>query len=350
MEKNCACAIACALFACCLFSVLIASGHSPLISGDKGSLSEAMFIPDPTKSWAIYGALHENREVDYYRFEIHKGERISISLMKPPTPENREFMPGFVLMGPGLTNQGQIPGYVEQPAGLHSVVVMGVQPAEATYEPFAPSSFYNLAELSIPAPDSGMYYIAVYEPERGGHYSLAIGERETFSLTEWILIPIRLISIYQWEGQSICMIFLPIIVPLALGLIFFWKKNQIPQTPFEWAGILAGMLFLCTGFTVIFQMVMALSYTQLRQEVIITIVVALIPVILGIAVIRSIMNNRENVDIRKRTYLAALGILALFIWAGYLVGPVLAVLAGVIPARKTETIRRTKRQNRIMIH
>jgi hypothetical protein len=325
-----------ALFTSCLFSVPTALGHAPLISGDNMRLTEAMFIPDPTKSWAIYGELHESRNVDYYRFEIQKGQRIYISLMKPTNPETREFKPGFVLMGPGLINQGNIPEYMEQPSGSNIIVVMGNQPAQATYEPFAPSSFYQLGQLGIPAPDSGTYYVAVHEPERGGHYSLAIGERESFSLTEWILIPISLISVYQWEGQSLFMIFLPIIVTSAIGLLLLWNKNWMPNTPFEWGGILAGILFLCTGSTVIFQMALALSHTPIVQEAFITFIFALLPMILGIAVIRSITNNRENVDIRKRAYLAAMGIIALFVWAGFLVGPMLALLTSVIPGRKTE--------------
>lgn len=337
MKTNCVFVLVYALFALCLFSVPVAFGHAPLISGDAGKLNEAMVIPDPTKSWAVYGELHESSEVDYYRFEIQKGERIYISLMKPTNPENSEFMPGFVLMGPGLSDRGNIPGYIERPSGSNTVVVIGKQPTEATYEAFAPGSFFQLAELKIPAPDPGNYYIAVFEPERGGHYSLAIGERESFSLKEWILIPISLISVYKWEGQSIFMIFLPIIITLAICLSIFWKKNWIPETPFEWAGIMAGFLFIGTGSSVIFQMGLALSSTRLVEEALITVVFALLPVILGVAVIRSITNNRENVDIRKRAYLAVLGIIALFVWAGFLVGPMLAVLASIVPARKQES-------------
>ena len=318
----------------CLFSIPSASGHSPLISGDTGYLDEAMFIPDPTKSWAIYGELHEGREVHYYRFEIEKGQRIYISLMKPTSPEYEGFMPGFVLMGPGLETRGNIPEYVEKSVSENVVVVTGMQPAEATYEPFAPSSFYQLAELNIPAPESGTYHIAVFEPFQDGHYSLAIGQRETFTLIEWILIPISLISIYQWEGQSLIMIFLPVAVITALGLIFLWKKNWTPKTLFEWTGIIAGFLFIGTGFLVIFQMALAVFRTSLVQEAAVTVLLAIIPILLGIGAIRIIMGTREGIDIRRRAYIAILGIFALFVWAGFLVGPVLAVLASIIPVVK----------------
>lgn len=334
MRQKCEYILTYAIMIYCICSIPSVSGHSPLISGDTDKLDEAMLIPDPTKSWAIYGELHEGREAHYYRFEIKSGQRIYISLMKPTSPEYKGFMPGFVIMGPGLNNRGNIPDYVEKPASANAVVVPGVQPTKATYEPFAPSSFYQLAELNIPAPVSGSYYIAVYEPERGGHYSLALGQSETFSLVEWILIPISLIYIYQWEGQSMIMILLPVIVIPSLGLIFLWKRNWIAKTLFEWTGIMAGLLFIGTGFSVIFQMVLAISRTSLMQEVAITLILAFLQIILGIVAIRIITENREKIDMRKRAYIAMLGILALFVWAGFLVGPVLAVLASVMPAQE----------------
>lgn len=330
----------------CLFPLPSASGHSPIISGDNSNLDEAMFIPDPTKSWAIYGELHEGSDAQYYRFEIEKGQRISISLMKPTNEENKEFMPVLVLAGPGLIGQGTAPKYVELPAGAGAVVVAGRQPEKATYEPFSASSFYELAELDIPAPESGKYYIAVYGPGRGGHYSLALGEREVFSIVEWILIPMSLISIYQWEGQSLLIIFLPIAATLAIsmGFMLWWRKEWIPVSLFEWTGMLAGLLFLGTGFMVLFQMVLALSHTHLVSEVVITSILALLSVLLGIAVTRIIMKNRKKVDTRKRIYLIILGIIALFVWSGFLVGPVLAVMASLMSDRKPEPLGEQKIQ------
>jgi hypothetical protein len=257
-------------------------------------------------------------------------------------PEDKDFMPGFVLMGPGLNNLGYIPDYVEQPAGANAIVVMGVQPEEATYEPFAPSSFYQLAQLDQPAPVSGNYYIGVYDPDISGHYSLAIGEREVFSIAEWILIPVSLISIYQWEGQSLFLILSPIVVTIAIGLMFVWRKNRMPLSLFELAGILAGLSFMGTGFMFLFQMVLALSHTQLVQEVVITIILALFPILLGIKVIRIVMKKRGKVDLRKRAYLAIMGILALFVWAGFLVGPVLAVLTSVVPDPENRRQKKNK--------
>ena len=55
-----------------------------------------------------------------------------------------------------------------------------------------------------------------------------------------------------------------------------------------------------------------------------------------------IMENRERINVRKRVYLAMLGIFALFVWAGFLVGPVLAVLASVMPAQEKKHLTELK--------
>jgi len=318
---------------CFLLSATEANAHSPIIPGNNEELSSATFIPDPTKSWAIYGELHEGMEAHYYRFDINKTQKIHISLLKSTDPDNRDFIPSFALMGPGLHGQGDVPVYVETPAGADVIVIAGQQPSLATYEPFSASSFYSLANLEIDAPVSGTYYIAVYEPARGGQYSLAIGDREVFSIREWIFIPINLISIYQWGGQSIAMIFLPVIATLATGLWLLRRNGWIARTPFEWAGILAGLLFFSSSVMFLFEMVLALTRVSLVPEIMITIVLVILPILLGIAVVRIITNSRKKVTIGKRAFLFIIGILALFFWAGFLLGPALVIGASVMPEK-----------------
>lgn len=310
------------------------NAHSPLIPGNNEGLNEASFIPDPTKSWAIYGELHEGEEAQYYRFDINETQNIHISLLKSTDPENRDFIPGFVLMGPGLPGKGDLPAYIEIPEGANAIVISGVQPSLGTFEPFSASSFYSLADLEIDAPVSGTYYIAVYEPARGGQYSLAIGDREAFSISEWIFIPIKLISIYQWGGQSLFMIFFPVVATLFIGFWIMRRKGLMPETLFEWAGILGGLIFFASGILFLFEMFLALTRVTPGPEIVITIILGILPVILGIAVIRIILRNREEVTIGKRAFIFIIGILALFLWAGFLIGPALAIVASLMPKKR----------------
>jgi len=318
-----------------LFSAFKVLAHAPLTPGTNESLDTASIIPDPNKSWAIYGELHEGGEAQYYSFSINKGERILISLLKSTASEDNEFLPGFVLMGPNMTGQGTVPSYVEVPEGYDSIVVNGMQPSQATYEPFSPSSFYLLAEIDVNASSTGIYYIAVFEPSHGGHYGLAVGYIEEYTLEEWILLPFSLISVYQWERQSLIVIFAPFVGTLILGLAFMiwrWKTQRPPQTLFAWFATLVGLLFLGTGFMTLLQMAISLAKTSLAPEAIVTLIFALVPILLGTAALRISLRKKEVIS-RTRIYLAIIGIVALFMWAGLLVGPILAIIGSLLPSR-----------------
>ena len=318
------------------FFVSVVLAHSPLIPGNNESLETAMEINDPSKSWAIYAELHEGGEAQYYRFNISQGQRIYISLIKSTAPEDKNFLPGFVLMGPGITNQTSVPSYVEIPEGSGTLLLNGTQPSQATYEPFSPGSFYALAEVDINAPTSGTFYIAVFEPSQGGHYGLAVGYVEEYTLEEWILIPISLVSVYQWEGQSLLVIFAPMAITIAAGLgLIVWMRRKllVPRTLFAWIGALAGLSFLGTGVTTLFQMVLALTQAPLESEVILTLIFALMPILWGIIALRLSLKSERKVNLRRRVYLAVIGVVALFTWAGLLFGPALAIVASFLPSR-----------------
>ncbi len=321
-----------------MFMIPYAVAHAPLGPGDNESLAAAAEIPDPLKSWAIYAELHEHEggetHAQYYKFSIAEGEKIHIMLYKSRRSEEAAFLPSFVLMGPALVEQGIVPDFIEKAEGAKSLVVEGQQAAVATYEPFSPSSFYSLADLDREAPASGTYYIAVYASE-GGHYGLAVGDRESYGIDEWILIPFSLISVYQWEGQSLALIFAPFVVVLAVGIglvVWTMKKRRKTGTLMAWLGFLAGLLFVGTGVATLFRMILSLIGTSAGAEVGITLIFALIPIGLGVVTLRLSLEEKEEAGLRKRAYFAILGTVALFVWAGLLIGPALAIISSLMPS------------------
>jgi len=321
----------------CLVLMPDVLAHAPLKPGDNESLATATFIPAPTKSWAIYGELHEGGEAQYYRFNMTDGQKIHVMLFKSTRSEEAEFLPSFVLMGPGISEQGDVPDYVEKPAEARTFVVNGEKPAQATFEPFSPSSFYSLADVTINAPATGTYYIAAFESTIGGHYGLAIGDRESYTLDEWMLIPFNLLSIYQWEGQSIILVFAPMILTLIIGIgimILRSKNKKTPRTPHGWIGSIAGFLFIGSGATILFQLAFSLMKAPLGSEAAITIVFALIPILLGIGTLRLSWRVERKTDLKSRIYLAVLGVAALFAWAGLIIGSALAIIASALPRRQ----------------
>ena len=327
----------------CLVVLPQASGHAPLMPGGNDSLATATIVSDPTKSWAIYSELHEGGEAHYYRFDIVEGQKIRLSLLKSTSPEEGDFLPGFVLMGSKLTSKGTLPSYVEMPEGASSIVIEGKTPARGTYEAFSPSAFYRLGDLDLNAPSSGTYYIAIYEDSRGGHYGLAIGDRESFTLSEWVLAPLSFVAIYQWGGQSLPVVLTPAAIVLLIGVTFLVLRRRFsgaPRTPFQWAGALAGLLFVASGVTVICQMIFALRIAPAASEAIVTSVLGLAPIVMGVLAAQFAVRGPANA--RTRVSLVILGFLALFAWAGFLVGPMIAILCAVLPNPKERLQSATK--------
>ena len=319
-----------------LFLVVpLVMAHAPLGTRDNESIDKATVIPDPTKSWALYSQLNSDGDAQYYTFNITTGQKIHVMMYKSMRSEDVTFTPKVVIIGPNVLAQGNIPAKITIPSGLGAQLVNQAEP-QPTYEPFSPSTFIGLADETMENPTAGQYYVVVYEQSetpKGGNYGLAIGDRETYTLDEWIVIPFNLINIYQWEGQSLALILAPMIATLAVGIILVtWrlrKQNNLTN-PMAWLGAVAGITFIGTAATTFFELLVAATKVSVGTEAIITLVFALIPLVLGIAVLRLSIKNSQRANVKKRIYYVILGIAALFIWAGLIIGPILAIAASIM--------------------
>lgn len=316
-----------------MFSVRNIFAHTPDKPTENESLATAYTISDPAKSWAIYAELHEGGEGQYYRFELPQDERLRVQLFVP-TSEKSSFVPNLVVMGPGITSQDAVPEYVETVEALGVMLLEGQRSSSPTYEPFTPSSFYELASVDQEVSAGGTYHVAVYEPSQGGHYGLAIGYKEQFGLDEFIRIPIDVIGIHQWEGQSLLFIFAPLILTLVIGLaILVLKRPATLRTLFGGIGIFAGLLYLGSGFMTLTQTILALTTANPDLGVVLTAIFVLIPILLALAIFR-LTFHRKQITVRTRVLMAILGVLGLFAWAGLLIGPALALIVSFLPSKR----------------
>lgn len=343
----------CILF---LVSLLLLSSHAcshvPLMAEDNDNISLAMHISDADKSWAVYGLLPE-QAAHYYSLDRKEGQRIYLSLFKTADPRESQFQPSLLLIGPGLREDGLPHGSPALPPGalkLKFLLAEQMMASNATYEPFGPSSFVELAEINITAPESGRYYAAVHGAapegfgnnssagaEGSGHYGLAVGYKEEFSFTDRFVTPLRLISVYLWEGQSLSMILIPYLLAEVIALLFFWRGQR--RTSFCLAGSLAGFLFLATSASVFNQMVFSLTRAPLGPEVYITLAIGIFHALLGVAAIRL---ARGEAGILQRVLLAVIGTIALLAGSGLIIGPMLSMAASVLPSKSGNIFARAK--------
>lgn len=313
-----------------------AASHSLLTPGDNESLVSATLVADAAKSWAVYAELHEGGEAQYYRFEMNQGQRLHVMLFISPASREKGFNPSLAIMGPGIESQGTTPSYVDPPSGSAVMVLERVLPAKAEYEPFSPSSFYPTAEARLDVSQTGTYYLAVYEESQGGNYGIAIGDLEAFTVGEVLLLPISLIGVYEWEGQSLEFILSPVLVTFAIGIgVYAWRSRGVrPKTPTGPVAYLAGLFFAGSGALVATQMVLALTHAPFVSGVGITAGFVLLHLGLGLASLRIAGDVDRGIGTQKRLVLALLGFIGLFLWAGLLLGPALAVVASLLPRPK----------------
>jgi hypothetical protein len=307
------------------------AAHAPL-SGevDNESLDNALVLTDPLKSWVIYKELHTAGEANYYRFDLEQNAHLTASLLIP-TAEKDIFLPGLIIMGPGIPDQGTPPSYVQVPNGTHVMVIQREIPKKAYYEPFTPASSYKVIDLEMNVTEKGTYYLVIFDSSSGGKYSLAIGYKEEFTVNEWLLIPFNLISIHLWEGQNIVLLFAPLFLTILIGIILIvWKRRQVLNRLPAWTGIPGGLLCLGSGLLTLTQMFYALSIAP-DMIALVTLMFALIPIILGYVILRILLKNTEKMTTRQRVVLVISGALGLIFWAGFIVGPVLAMLTAFLP-------------------
>jgi hypothetical protein len=306
--------------------------HTPLeMEEGNHSLETALEIPNPTKSWTLYRELHEAGEAEYYELHMEAGDRLRISLYVP-RGEDPGFAPSLVVMGPEIASRDEAPEFIEVPEGAGVALVESERPDRPEYEPFTPTSYYYIADFEMEVTDESHYYFAVYETAGEGRYGLAIGYEEVFTLLEWVKIPLDVIGIRRWEGQPLVLFLAPLFATLILGYgLLFWRQ-RFDTNVFNLASASAGLLYVGSGLVTLVQMGIYLYGAVYNSLVILTVVFALIPILLGYVILRKVVRVPTKLLGRDRVFLIALGMLGLFTWAGLLVGPVLAVLAGILPS------------------
>lgn len=315
------------------FTLTSAIAHTPLNPDDEiHSLDTAYEVPNPTKSWALYRELHHGGEAEYYKLYLNVMERLRVNLYIKEKKEN--FAPHLAIMGEDLLSEDSIPSFIEIPEGFGANLITPLIPEYPEYEPFTPASYYYLIDVDTTITKEGYYYLAVYDPNfEEGKYGIAIGYKEEFTLTEWLLIPFDVVSIHEWEGQSLLLILTPLIVSLILGLVLLAWKSLIHLNIVKIIGVVAGLFYVGSGFMLLMQMLFALYRATFNALVIVTFIFIAIPLALGFALLRKTIQIKGQLSKKDRVIFLILGLLGLFTWSGLLLGPLLVLVVGFVPNR-----------------
>ncbi|MBI0582025.1 MAG: hypothetical protein JET69_03315 [Methanomassiliicoccales archaeon] len=265
---------------------------------------------------------------------MEEGDRLLLDLIVPVKDGDEGFLPRMAILAPGMPDQGVLPSWVEVPDGYGHQVIETSIPEEATYEGFTPSSFYDLGRTDSPAPVSGKYYVVVFSPaSQEGNFALVVGYGESFTLQEWLLIPFSLYTVYRWQGQEPWAILAPMVLTVALGvlLIAYVRKNRPEGMDLGHSLLLlSGLMIAGTAVSTLVQTVITVRDSHLGPEVAISVFLFLLPGLLGYLLLRR--GWRTGTPTREdRVKVIAMGLLGVLVWAGYLIGPIIAISAAALP-------------------
>jgi hypothetical protein len=319
------------------YSITPVTAHAPLGAGSNEQLSNATKIAQPEKSYVIYNELHEGNEAQYYRFTMENGQVLSGSL-QVPGPDS--MVPSIVIIGPGITTSGEVPQFVEIPPGSGAKVIPGSKPGKPSFEPFTPQQIYEVARFNEPITVPGDYYIAIYGNE-GGKYSLAPGSLEQFTVAEWLTIPYSVIGIHVWEGQSATGVIAPFFIVVIGGIALLFlrqKKTGVFYSVPAWVGFAAGLFYIGGAAVTTLQLIHAVVQTGYVPQILVTLIFISAPFILGILLLKisSELSGPGTIPSRKAIELIILGFLGLLFWAGFIAGPLLAIISGIIVLLKRD--------------
>jgi len=169
---------------------------------DTAGFNDALVLPKPAVSYAVYMRLDHSGDVDFVSFKVDAAMPIEVSLLVPQRSEFLDYYPVFAVVGPGLpAPELEVP--FELPVGYGAVVMKSEPQAEREkfHEPFSNTRYYRGFKIfKKEMAEPGTYYIVVWHPEgEYGDYVVIYGEKESFTPKE-MLNTYRVIS-KVWSGN-----------------------------------------------------------------------------------------------------------------------------------------------------
>lgn len=305
-----------------------ALAHVPEFPQDNDSPDRAIDVRDTTKSWVFYDEIAAS-DAAYYSVEMEPGDRLVLSLF---TPQSEGAIPSLVLMSPEIEGRGDIPAHVSVPDGYGARVIEGNRPGEADYEPFSPAAFYTTVTVDRRVDAGGTYLVSVYEQDRRtGPVGVVVGYEESFSIREYLTVPIDRLRIHIWEGQSPLAVFGPGLAVLLVGLVVLGRQLSSPRVTARGMLGLAGLLFLAGAVGVAVQTGIALTKSGPAPGAVLSVVFVLVPGGIGAGLFHLALKEDTLPTREMRPTLLGAGLLGLLTWGGILLGPALTIILAILP-------------------
>lgn len=204
---------------------VLAYGHIPVFSKNV-TIQNAVTIKDPQVSYAVYGNLKEEGQVDYLKFFVKKGDPIYIELAVPMLKDEENFMPSFALIGKGLPQQN-ISAPFTVPSGCGFAIFNSQKKYNTYFETYTQTIYSVRQEIRMKSPATGEFYIAVYSPQgKEGKYLVAIGEKDKFNIIDVMMFPYLWLKVKYWFNPARAVSIVIVLALLITGIIYYIRKKR----------------------------------------------------------------------------------------------------------------------------
>ncbi len=302
--------------------------------GSNTGMINSLQISNPSQ-WSAYSEFGSNGAPQYYSVMLHKGESINVRLSVPLS--GRYAYPHLAIIGPGFSSNLNISAQFQAPSQLHTLLFAMPQNPTLVYHPFIPSTTYTLTQTTFTASETATYYIVVFGGHANSPYELSSSQQSIPTIQSLITLSADSLEIYNWEGEPLLFVVLPLALALVIGNIIIYKefkRKNVHLCSFNfWAAAFAGMFFFGGAATLLVQMMISLSSSHAYVPALSTIFLIVLSVILGTYAWMLAPNSHLPYEkkMEKRAMLLGIGIVAFVASSGFIVGPILALLAGIAP-------------------
>lgn len=335
-----------------LGTVNSASAHLPTYESGGPTIETALRIPDANVSYATTAEFSsEVGRIHFYAFSVTAGHVLNFQLAVPATSGLERFAPVVILIGPGLAPPGTFTHDVLEEfevglkpgTGAVSFVYEGTENTR-DFEPFTQVSLWVRQDPEIMLPQEAVYHLAVAVPENWsadassgyGKYMLAPGRLEGFSALDLVSIPLHWMRWHIFWGDSLLLLMSPTLAIMTLGtsagwLLVRWWARFVQS--FSWLrkmGLYSGVL---GAATMIGSTINQLSLVVISQapsfDPLDVVVIAIQSIGLAIGAVGLWMTLRlARPGTATSLFVglwsaASLALAALFLGAGWIVGPLL---------------------------
>lgn len=355
-----------------------ALAHVPGFAADNDDPGNATYVENPAKSWSFYDRIEPN-ESAYYRTSLESGDRLVVNTFTPrggtlPNTTANDtagsFDPGFVVLSPVLNGTTGVPPQVEVPEEYGARVVEPDGQPRGEFEPFTPAALYRHAELDTTVETSGTYYVVAYDRDGDpGNVGVVVGHTESFGVVEYVTVPFDRPRIHLWEGQSAWLVFGPMLV----GFLAIFNRyvqrtdtsedegdlrevaaevdaagveaSEVDATGVETAEVggggsswtfrdgalgVASGLYAATGVAVAVQTGIAVSIVGVTSSLLVTVPFVVVPLGLASYLLACATDGASHGRLRRGLLVGA-SLLGALTWAGFVLGPLLVLVAALLP-------------------